>query len=94
MEMTEKNLSSELVKSIMKQNNEICSRAFERICVEFLLTNPPFDCMRIGSWWHGERAIDIVALNDNTKEILFCECKYTNRMIDADVYHSLIQLDL
>ncbi|MEA1905440.1 MAG: ATP-binding protein [Euryarchaeota archaeon] len=91
MEMIEKNLSSELVKSILKQNNEICSRAFEQICVEFLLVNPPFSFTRIGSWWHGEREIDIVALNDNTKEILFCECKYTNRMIDADVYHSLVE---
>ena len=91
MEMIERNLSSELVKSILKRNNEVCSRAFERICVEFLLANPPFDFTRIGSWWHGEREIDIVALNDNTKEILFCECEYTNRMIDTDVYHSLIE---
>ena len=91
MEMIEKNLSSELAKSILKRNNEVCSRAFERICVEFLLVNPPFDFTRIGSWWHGEREIDIVALNDNTKEILFCECKYTNRMIDTDVYHSLVE---
>jgi len=89
MEMIEKNLSSELVKSILKQNSEVCSRAFERICVEFLLANPSFDFTRIGSWWHGKREIDIVALNDNTNEILFCECKYTNRMIDTDIYHNL-----
>ncbi|MCK4458846.1 MAG: ATP-binding protein [Methanosarcinales archaeon] len=91
MEMIEKNLSSELVKSILKRNNEVCSRAFEMICVELLLANPPFDFTRIGSWWHGEREIDIVALNDSTKEILFCECKYTNRMLDTDVYHSFIE---
>ena len=89
MEMIEKNLSSELVKFILEQSNEMCSRAFEKICVEFLLMNPPFDFTRIGSWWHGEREIDIVALNDNTKEILFCECKYTNRMLDTDIYHNL-----
>jgi AAA+ ATPase superfamily predicted ATPase len=87
--MVEKNLSSKLVKFILKQNNAMCSRTFEKISVEFLLANPPFDFTRIGSWWHGEREIDIVALNDTTEEILFCECKYTNRMIDADVYYSL-----
>lgn len=89
MEMVEKNLSSKLVKFILKQNNAMCSRTFEKISVEFLLAKPPFDFTRIGSWWHGEREIDIVALDDTTEEILFCECKYTNRMIDTDVYHSL-----
>jgi AAA+ ATPase superfamily predicted ATPase len=31
---------------------------------------------KIGRWWHKDREIDIVALNDDTKEILFCECKW------------------
>ena len=74
-----------------ERNDEVCSRAFEKICVEFLLANPPFDFTRIGSWWHGEREIDIVALNDNTNEILFCECKYTNMMVDTDIYHNLLK---
>ena len=91
MEMIEANLSSELVKSILKQSNEMCSRTFEAICVEFLLMKRPFDFTRIGSWWYGEREIDIIALNDNTKEILFCECKYTNGMLDADIYHNLLE---
>nr|QNO46120.1 hypothetical protein MFHEKKGA_00013 [Methanosarcinales archaeon ANME-2c ERB4] len=91
MEMIEKNLSSELVKSIVEQSNEMCSCTFEKICVEFLLMKRPFDFTRIGSWWYGESEIDIIALNDNTKEILFCECKYTNRMLDTDIYHNLIE---
>ena len=91
MELIEKNLSSELVTSILKQSNEMCSRTFKAICVEFLLMKRPFDFTRIGSWWYGEREIDIIALNDNTKEILFCECKYTNRMLDTDIYHNLVE---
>jgi hypothetical protein len=37
MEMIENNLSSELVQSIMEHNNKMYSRAFEKICIEFLL---------------------------------------------------------
>ncbi|GEM_PF-190551 len=90
MEMIEKNLSSQLVKSIMERNNEICSRVFGKICIEFLLMKKPFEFTRIGSWWYRGDEIDIVALNDITKEILFCECKYTNRMLDTDVYLNLV----
>ena len=31
---------------------------------------------RVGRWWHKDKEIDIVALNDKTKEILFGECKW------------------
>jgi AAA+ ATPase superfamily predicted ATPase len=30
----------------------------------------------IGRWWHKDDEIDIVALNEGTKEILFVECKW------------------
>jgi len=50
----------------------------------------PLEFTRIGSWWYRGDKIDIVALNDITKEILFCECKYTNRMLDTEVYLNLV----
>ncbi len=42
-----------------------------------------------GRWWHKDREIDIVALNDQTKEILFCECKWQNKKTDASVLKDL-----
>jgi hypothetical protein len=38
-----------------------------------------------------EYEIDIVAVNDDTKEILFCECKWESRKVDIDVYRSLVE---
>ena len=35
-----------------------------------------------GKWWHKEEEIDIVALNETKKAILFCECKWQDR-VDA-----------
>jgi hypothetical protein len=57
---------------------------FERVCAEALHTVKPFDIQKLGPWWGayrqaGERKaveIDIVGLNEQTKEILFAECKW------------------
>jgi hypothetical protein len=38
-----------------------------------------------------EYEIDLVAVNDNTTEILFCECKREDSRVDIDVYRSLME---
>jgi len=35
--------------------------------------------------------IDIVAINEGTKEILFCECKWRNRNVDWGIVEELKQ---
>ena len=35
---------------------------------------------KIGRWWHKDKEIDIVALNEKTKGILFAECKWQNKV--------------
>lgn len=37
---------------------------------------------KFGRWWHKEEQIDVVALNEVKKSILFCECKWQDR-VDA-----------
>ena len=36
----------------------------------------PFEFTKIGCWWHRDKEIDLVALNDVSKEIMFIECKW------------------
>lgn len=50
-----------------------------------------FQYTRIGKWWHKDKEIDIVALNENTNEILFCECKWKNRKTDLSVIEELLE---
>lgn len=38
---------------------------------------------RIGRWWHKEQEIDIVALDENNKKVLFGECKWQDK-VDAE----------
>ena len=43
----------------------------------------------IGRWWHKDMEIDIVALNENNNEIIFCECKWQNRETGVGVLEDL-----
>jgi len=36
------------------------------------------DFTKLGKWWYKDQEIDLVALNENTKEIVFFECKWKN----------------
>ncbi len=38
------------------------------------------DYTKIGRWWHKDREIDIVAINEKNKQILACECKWQSRV--------------
>ncbi|VVB61088.1 Archaea bacterial proteins of uncharacterised function [uncultured archaeon] len=76
--------------------NTYLGEAFEDVCEEFLVElnkkqELPFAFTRIGKEWgiipvnkKGDNVydIDVVALNDSSKEILFCECKWQNK-VDA-----------
>ncbi|NOR59903.1 MAG: ATP-binding protein, partial [Methanosarcinales archaeon] len=44
---------------------------------------------RIGSWWSAGDEIDIVAINENTGEILFGEVKYTNKLVGVKTLSTL-----
>lgn len=57
----------------------VAKEIFEKICGEFLWENQPFQIQQIGRWWLKEDEIDLVALNENTKEMLFCECKWQTK---------------
>jgi AAA+ ATPase superfamily predicted ATPase len=73
---------AEVLETLIKPYyNQFVGRSFENISKQFLqdLNREdvlPFKFMRIGRWWHRDKEIDIVALNQETKEILLVECKW------------------
>jgi len=86
---------SELIAIIRKDLGRYEGRQFEIVGREFFTElntkgTMPFKFSKIGTWWGPYRdneerktaEIDIVALNDSTKEILFCECKWQDN-VDA-----------
>jgi len=61
--------------------NRYLGKVFEKFSKEFIeerVEMLPFRFSRIGRWWHKETEIDLVALNEMDKEILFVECKWRN----------------
>ena len=58
--------------------NRYLGHIFEDVSKQFLIKERDkiFKFSKIGKWWHKEREIDIVALNESTEEIMFIECKW------------------
>lgn len=68
---------------------------FESICLEALKNlnrenQLPFKAARMGRWWEGAEEIDIVALDDQGT-FLFCECKWSRKMMTTRVLNDLIR---
>ncbi|MEW5707100.1 MAG: ATP-binding protein [Actinomycetota bacterium] len=64
---------------------DICRALLFQMSIENLL--PVFE--KVGSWWSKAEEIDIVAINEQTKEIMFGECKWTSEKIGTEVLDNL-----
>jgi len=75
----------------IKQNySEYLGRTFEKFCMKSLRKFYPGRFNKIGRWWYKDKEIDIVAINDKTKEIMFCECKWQDRVNAKSVLNDLM----
>ncbi len=80
--------TSKISKLISTTYSAFTGRIFELVCQQFLHEKRWFDFQKIGSWWghrreQGKRVemeIDLLATNDKTKQILFGECKWQERV--------------
>lgn len=66
---------------IKEDFNQYLGFIFEKVCMVFLIDNRrllPLGSTKIGRWWHKEKEIDIVSLDEDKKQILFVECKWKN----------------
>ena len=86
----EKGNSAAISKSVQKDFPEYLGTKFERAVIGLIPHLGIFQYTKIGKWWHKEQEIDIVAVNENTNEILFCECKWKNKKADAKVLEELL----
>ncbi len=65
---------------------------YEDICRELLGVDRqfPYHFSRIGRYWDKNTEIDVVAVNEEEKVILFGECKYWSTLVDVDVFYELV----
>lgn len=69
-------------ETVKKDYNTYLGSIFEDVAKQYLIKviRDLFKFTEIGRWWHRDKEIDIVALNSQTKEILFVECKWQDRV--------------
>ena len=71
-----------VIFNLQKNFNAFVGEAFEKISREFIWKlgmedELPFPLSRIGKWWHLGEEIDLVALNEEDREIAFFEVKWS-----------------
>lgn len=66
------------VEDIKKNFNSYVGFIFEKIAKELLMEKQPLKFQKIGRWWFKDVEIDLVGLNEETKEIAFFEVKWKN----------------
>ena len=72
-------LVDEVFSQISSQLNTYYGKEFERLVREQIRLKElplPFSFTEVKRWWHNEQEIDCVVLNQDTKDILFVECKW------------------
>lgn len=71
--------SEEITALVKKDFPGYGGRMFEVLVDELIRTKyvlKQFSFSEIGRWWHGGEEIDIVGINEATKDIVFAECKW------------------
>lgn len=68
---------------ILEEYNRYLGQTFERICMSYIRDRYPL--FRVGRWWKKEEEIDIVAVDQRGRRIMFYECKWKDlREIEAE----------
>jgi len=85
-------LINEVFSRIYPQFNTYYGMMFERLIMELIKIKKirlPFSFNWVGKWWYKDKEIDIVTLNEETKEILFSECKWKENVDAKEVVKEL-----
>lgn len=78
-----------ILQTIEKDLSNYMGLAFEDVCRQSVFYFSPFLIQRNGNYWDKNTEIDIVAMNETEKKILFGECKWSNQLTDSRVLHEL-----
>lgn len=72
-------LVGEVLERIAPQLNSYYGLMFEQVVFDLIRTKRvklPFEFSEARKWWHKDKEIDVVVLMEQTKQILFAECKW------------------
>lgn len=81
----------EVLRKFREQFNLLTAAVYEDVCRELVWQwqNHLFPFERTGKWWNKNEEIDLVAVNQNTNQILFGECKWTEKPLGTNIFGDL-----
>ncbi len=74
----EQEKQEDVLKKIKESFSQYAGRLFEDLIEWFI--KKYFSYQKIGKWWHKDKEIDVVAINESRNEILFAECKWKSNI--------------
>ncbi|MCG2712702.1 MAG: ATP-binding protein [Candidatus Omnitrophica bacterium] len=79
------------IKAMGRSFVNLEANAYEKISMELLwqFKSKIFPFERIGRWWNNEQEIDLIGLNETSKEIIFGEVKWSNKQVGINIYEDL-----
>ena len=84
-------LIDEVFSRITKEIDAYYGLSFENLILEKIqhkeIAQLQFNEVR--RWWHKDKEIDIVAINETANEILFCECKWKDNVAPKKILYEL-----
>jgi len=82
---------NEVFRKIKESFQILEATVYEKVCRETIwdLSDKIFRFERVGRWWEKEREIDIVGLNQETKEIIFGEAKWSQKPVGINIFLDL-----
>lgn len=82
-----------VIRLIESQFDSYVGFVFEDVSKEFLYRirpDLPFRFEKIGRWWRKDVEIDLIALNEQTREMMLVECKWQKKKTGVDVLENLM----
>jgi len=90
----EMGLVNDVYSRISSQLDTYFGHLFEELIFEQIkqkIIHFGLNLTEVRKWWHKDKEIDIVALNEKTKEILFVECKWKDNVNAEKIMKNLIE---
>ncbi len=81
----------EAIETMKKNYSAYLGFIFEKTAAEFLWKTMSSRFTKLGRWWHKDIEIDLIALNEEKKEIFFFECKW-KQLKEETARHILYKL--
>lgn len=81
----------EVLRKFREQFHILTAITYEEVCKELIWQwqEQLFSFERVGKWWDKNEEIDLVAINYATNQIMFGECKWSEKPVGTNIYEAL-----